>query len=222
MDVRSVLVICADTDTGYRVVQLACRAGLNAMAVVRPSTDPGMYERLGAEVLKANPTKREDIAGIFANLNLEGLAVVSIVGGSPLMNSAGNMNVINVANEASVRRFLLVSSIGCGDSSGAVDDFVKAFVGKALTAKSWAERALQGTFMDWTIVRAGGMLRRNFKGGAILLDSNTVSGHINPTDLGDAVFQALISDKTVERVLAAVDAEQAVDLNGDPLVAVEL
>jgi hypothetical protein len=76
--------------------------------------------------------------------------------------------------------------------------------------------------MDWTIVRAGGLLRRNFKGGAILLDSTTVSGHINPTDLGDAVYKALISSKTVGRTLAAVDAEQAIDSNGDPLVAVEL
>ncbi|MBT8444403.1 MAG: SDR family oxidoreductase, partial [Gammaproteobacteria bacterium] len=136
MDVRSVLVICADTDTGYRITQLACRAGLNAIAVVRPSTDPGMYQRLGAEVLKANPTKREHIAALFANLNIDGLAVASIVGGSPLMNSAGNMNVINAAHDAGVKRFVLVTSIGCGDSSGAVDDFVKAFVGKALTAKS--------------------------------------------------------------------------------------
>jgi nucleoside-diphosphate-sugar epimerase len=222
MDVRSILVMCADTDTGYRVVQLGCRAGLNVVAVVRPSTDPGMYERLGAEVVKANPTRRQDVAAVFANLNRDGLAVASIVGGSPLMNSKGNLNVINVAHEAGVERFLLVTSIGCGDSSGAVDEFVKAFVGKALTAKSWAERALLDTSMDWTIIRAGGMLRRNFKGGAILLDSTTVSGHINPSDLGDAVFQALISDKTVGRVLAAVDAEQAVDLNGDPLVAVEL
>lgn len=222
MDVRSILVICADTDTGYRTVQLGVRAGCNVIAVVRPTTDPGMYQRLGAEVIHANPTKRAEIAAVFANLNPDGLAVASIIGGSPSMNSSGNMNVINVAHEAGVRRFLLVTSIGCGDSSAAVDDFVKAFVGKALTAKTWAERTLRATRMDWTIVRAGGLLRRNFKGGAILLDSTTVSGHINPTDLGDAVYKALISSKTVGRTLAAVDAEQAVDSNGDPLVAVEL
>jgi len=222
MDMRTVLVICADSDTGYRIVQLACRAELNVIACIRPTTDPGMYQRLGAEVMRADPTRRTDVAALFANLNINELAVASVIGGSPLMNSAGNMNVINIASDVGVQRFLLVTSIGCGDSAGAVDDFVKAFVGKALTAKTWAERALQGTFMDWTIIRAGGLLRRNFKGGAMLLDSNTVSGHINPTDLGDAVYKALISDKTIGRVLAAVDAEQAVDSNGDPLIAVEL
>lgn len=222
MDVRTVLVMCADSDTGYRVTQLARRDDLNVIAVIRPTTDSGMYERLGADVRRADPTKREHVAAIFANLNLENLAVAAIIGGSPLLNSAGNMNVINVADEAGVQRFLLVTSIGCGDSADAVDEFVKAFVGKALTAKTWAERALRGTLMDWTIIRAGGLLRRNFKGGAMLLDSKTVSGHINPTDLGDAVYKAVISDKTIARVLAAVDAEQAVDSNGDPLVAVEL
>jgi len=143
MDMRALLVICADSDTGYRIVQLACRAGLNVIACLRPTTDPGMYQRLGAEVMRADPTKRADVAALFANLNLDDLAVASVIGGSPLMNSAGNMNVINVANEVGVQRFLLVTSIGCGDSAGAVDDFVKAFVGKALTAKTWAERALQ-------------------------------------------------------------------------------
>ena len=222
MDARTILVICADTDTGYRVVQLARRAELNVIAVIRPTTDPGMYERLGAEVLRADPTNRTQVATVFSNLNPDGLAVTAIIGGSPLMNSAGNMNVVKVADEIGVRRFLLVTSIGCGDSADAVDDFVKAFVGKALTAKTWAERALRTTAMDWTIVRAGGLLRRNFKGGPVLLDSNTVSGHINPTDLGDAVYKALLSDKTVGRTLAAVDAEQAIDSNGDPLIAVEL
>ena len=222
MEIRSVLVICADSDTGYRIVQLARREKLNVIAVIRPKTDPGMYERLGAEVRRADPTKRADVAAIFANLNLEHLAVATIVGGSPSMNSEGNINVINVANEVGVKRFLLVTSIGCGDSSVAVDDFVRAFVGKALTAKSWAERALQRTHMEWTIIRSGGLLRRNFKGGAILLDSNTVSGHINPTDLGDGVYKALVSEKTIGRVLAAVDAEQAIDSSGEPLVAVEL
>ena len=222
MGVHTILVVCADTDSGYRVVQLAGRSDLNVIAVIRPTTEPGRYERLGAQVRFANPTKRGDVDALFADLDTDGLAVVGVVGGSPLMNTAGNMNLINAANAAGVQRFLLVTSIGCGDSSGAVDEFVKIFVGKALTAKTWAERALQATNMDWTIIRAGGQLRRNFEGGAVLLDSTTVSGHINPTDLGDAVYDALLSTKTTGRILAAVNADQAIDMNGEPLAAVEL
>lgn len=222
MDVRTLLVVCADSDTGYRVVQLGRRSDLTVIAAIRRHSDSGMFERLGAEVVHVNPVNREDIAALFANLNLDGLAVACIIGGTPQLNSEGNMNVVNVANEIGVRRFVLVTSIGCGDSADAIDPFVKAFVGKALTAKTWAERAIVETDMDWTIVRAGGLLRRNFKGGAMLLDSRTVTGHINPTDLGDGVFRALISPKTVGRVLAAVDAEQAVDSTGEPLIAADL
>jgi uncharacterized protein YbjT (DUF2867 family) len=222
MDVHTILVICADTDSGYRVVQLAGRSDLKVIAVVRATTEPGRYERLGAQVRFANPTQQADVTAMFAGLDTAGVAVVSVVGGSPLMNTAGNLNVINAANAAGVQRFLLVTSIGCGDSAGAVDEFVKVFVGKALTAKTWAERALQATGIDWTIVRAGGILRRNFEGGAVLLDSTTVSGHINSTDLGDAIYKALLSAKTTGRVLAAVNADQAIDTNGEPLAAVEL
>ena len=41
-------------------------------------------------------------------------------------------------------------------------------------------------------------------------------------DLGDALFKALQSPHTKGRILAAVDADKAIDTKGDPLVVAEL
>ena len=51
---------------------------------------------------------------------------------------------------------------------------------------------------------------------------NLKFGHINAMDLGDAVYNALSSTKSIGRVLATVNADQAIDDNGEPLAAVEL
>lgn len=222
MDISTLVIFCADGDTGYRLTQLARRAEIGVIAVIHSWADPSPYTRMGAEIVIADATDRQSVAAIFANRNTADLGVACMIGGTPTLNSQGNINLIDAAHQAGIRRFLMVTSIGCGDSAEAVDPFVKAFVGKALRAKTWAEKQLQSTDMDWTIIRAGAMMRRPFKGGPILVESRHVTGYINPTDLGDALFKALQSPHTKGRILAAVDADKAIDTKGDPLVVAEL
>jgi len=222
MSARTILVLCADCDTGYRLVQLGVRSEHQVIAAIRPWTDGSRYERMGAEVVKVDPTRPQDVTALFANLNPQGLNVACVLGGTPKINSQGNINAINAAARFGVSRFLLQTSIGCGDSAEAVDEFVKVFVGKALTAKNWAERHLQTTDLDWTIIRAGGVFRRTFTGGGILLESRTVSGYINADELGDVIFQALLSAKTRHKILAAVDADEVHEIDGVPVVAAEI
>ena len=143
--------------------------------------------------------------------------------GTSQLNSQGNINVIDAAEHAGIKRFVMVTSIGCGDSANAVDEFVRTFIGKALRAKDWAEKQLQATDMDWTIVRPGGMIRRRSTGGApILVDSPNVTGYLDPSDLGDILFQVLESPRTIRRALTAVNADNAVDVKGEPLVVADL
>jgi uncharacterized protein YbjT (DUF2867 family) len=222
MDISTLVIVCADGDTGYRLTQLARRAELGVIAVINSWADPAPHKRMGAEIVVADTTDRQSAAAIFAGRKTQGLGVACMIGGTPMLNSQGNINVIDAAADAGIRRFLMVTSIGCGDSADAVDPFVKAFIGKALRAKTWAEKQLQATNMEWTIIRAGAMMRRPFKGGPILVESRHVTGYINPTDLGDALFQALQSPNTTGRILAAVDADKAIDIKGAPLVVAEL
>ena len=151
--------------------------------------------------------------------------IVCMLGGTPQLNSQGNLNAISAAvNAPAVRRFILLTSIGCGDSVAAVDPFVKAFIGKSLRAKNWAETQLRGADLDWTIIRPGGMVRRATRGRPILVDSSSVSGYINVFDLGDLVYQVLNSPlaATLKRTLAAVDDAKAFDIKGAPLVPADL
>lgn len=218
----TVAVFGAESDTGYRLVQLVRREGRPVLAVIRREQDRSLLERLGAEVVLADPTRREEVDTVFAGRDAPALSVVCFIGGTSQLNSQGNINVIDAADAAGVRRFLLTTSIGCGDSAVVLDPFVKAFAGKSIRAKNWAEKQLRATGMDWTIIRSGGMTVRPGKGGPMLVESPFVVGYINRTDLGDAVHQVLASHKSIGRVFAAVDRGKAMNINGDPVEPAEL
>jgi uncharacterized protein YbjT (DUF2867 family) len=69
---------------------------------------------------------------------------------------AGNSNVIEQAGILGVERIVLVTSIGCGDTKGAVAPEVFNVLEDTLEAKSKAERDLKlYTNLDWTIIRPG-------------------------------------------------------------------
>jgi nucleoside-diphosphate-sugar epimerase len=222
MSYATVLIFGADTDPGYRVVQKAIAAGLRVIAVGRAGREPDYLRRAGAEIATCDPTNRISVDKVFAGRNGAELAVVCILGGTPQLNTQGNLNVINAAVAAGVKRFVLTTSIGCGDSAAVLDPFVKAIAGRAIRAKECAEKHLRTTSLDWTIVRAGGTTRRPGTGAAILTDSTTVSGYISLTDLGDMLFLALSSPRTVHRALAAVDSGKAFNLDGAPVVPAEV
>jgi uncharacterized protein YbjT (DUF2867 family) len=179
-------------------------------------------QRLGASTVVADVTRRASVAAVFGGGSGATLAVVCFIGGTPQLNSQGNINVIEAAEAAGIRRLILTTSIGCGDSAVVLDPFVKAFAGKSIRAKDWAEKRLRATQLDWTIIRSGGMTMRPGKGGPILVESNQVVGYINRTDLGDLAYQVLVSDKSGGRVFAAVDRGKAIHINGEPLTPVEL
>lgn len=222
MSYDTVLVFGGDTDPGLRLTQRAVAAGYKVLSLLRGPRELDYITRAGATSMLCDMTDRAAVSRAFAGRDGAACAVVAILGGSPQMNTQGNINVIDAAVAAGVRRFVLTSSIGCGDSAAAVDPFVKAIAGRALRAKEWAENRLRGTDLDWTIVRAGGTTRRPGTGTAILTASNTVSGYISLTDLGEMLFLALQSPRAIHQALAAVDSARAVNIDGSPLAPAEL
>ena len=213
-----ILIACADTDTGYRLAQLLRREERSVIALMRHRADPILVRKLGCEIETVDPTDRAKMLAVFSRHAQRQPQVVCMLGGSPALNSQGNLNTIEAAVENGVRRFILLTSIGCGDSVAAVDPFVKAFVGKSLRAKNWAETRIKATDMEWTIVRPGGMVRRATRGTPILVESPNVSGYINVFDLGDLVHRVINSPRSIGRTFAAVDDAKAFDVSGEPLI----
>ena len=87
----------------------------------RSETRRSQIEGMMALFAKADALNMEQVEKVFDGIDdLD--AVVSTIGGTvaePLADSQGNINIIEAAKKRGVKKFVLVTSIGAGDSKDA-------------------------------------------------------------------------------------------------------
>ncbi len=214
---ESGVIFGAIANSGHRLAERLVKSGCNVTGVDQIGSHSRPLEKLGARFVSADFNNPDQVEAVFQGLPTTNAAVVAYLGGSAALNSQGNINVINSAQSAGISRFVLVTSIGCGDSRDAIDPFTQAFIGKALRAKTWAEKHLRGSNLNWTIVRPGGPMVRRPTGNGALFDSPHVTGHINRIDLGDVLFSLFRSRGTVGKILASIDNDKEMSMTEDPV-----
>jgi uncharacterized protein YbjT (DUF2867 family) len=104
-----------------------------------------------------------------------------------------------------VRRIILVTAIGTGDSRGAVAPKVLEFLGPVLEEKALGENCLVASGLDYTILRPGGMTHDPASGTAIRTEDRSVMGVINRADLARILVDCLDDPLTIGRVYHTVD-----------------
>lgn len=205
-----VLVAGASRGVGRAVVEWLLDEGIAVVALLRAPTTQAELEALGVEVLLADALDAEAVTTAVVQSRVE--AVISTIGGlserGERSDYLGNRHLIDAAREAGVRRFILVSSIGAGDSVGALAPQVLAALKPALIEKDKAEAHLQQSGLDYTIVRPGGLKSEPATGNAVLTEDGRVSGMIHRADVAALVGACLRSPRAIAKVLSAIDANQ--------------
>ncbi|MEG4070054.1 SDR family oxidoreductase [Microcoleus sp. Pol11C2] len=144
-------------------------------------------------------------------------AVISTIGGLPKdgerSDYLGNKNLIDAAVKAGVQKFILVSSIGSGNSATALQPQVLETLGPVLIEKEKAENHLIESGMIYTVIRPGGLKSEPATGNGILTEDCRVAGTIHRADVAQLVCQCLVSDAANNKVLSAVDRQM---LYGNP------
>jgi len=138
-------------------------------------------------------------------------AVISTIGGLPKdgerADYLGNKNLIDAAVKAGVQKFILVSSIGSGNSAVALQPQVLETLGPVLIEKEKAENHLIESGMIYTVIRPGGLKSEPATGNGILTEDCRVAGSIHRADVALLVCQCLVSDAASNKVLSAVDKQ---------------
>ena len=213
---------------------LVCGGGGVALGVTRRLKDMGSWvwmlqrtdarkkeiEAMMAIVAKGDALVPSDVARAFDQIE-DVDAVVSSVGGSvadPRADGEGNINLIAAAAKKGVKKFVLVTSVGCGDSASAPGDKVYAALAPVLKEKDRAEAALREAAarhgMAFTIVRPGGLVSEPATGRGALTEDSGVCGSIARDDVSQLVVKALFSKKADGKTLTAVDAERVTTAHG--------
>lgn len=136
-------------------------------------------------------------------------AVISTIGGLPKdgqrADYLGNKNLIDAAVKAGVQKFILVSSIGSGDSAQALPPQAMATLAPVLAEKEKAEQHLIHSGLAYTIIRPGGLKSEPTTGNGILTEDPRVAGTIHRADVAQLVCRCLHSDKANNKIFSAVD-----------------
>jgi uncharacterized protein YbjT (DUF2867 family) len=165
-------------------------------------------EALGAKVMFGDALNYAELETALQGNAID--VVITTMGGLPSdrgerADCEGNKNLIDASVKAGVKKFILVSSIGSGNSVVAIAPQVLQTLGAILQEKEKAEQHLVASGLTYTIIRPGGLKSEVATGNAVLTEDPTVAGIIHRADVARLVFDCLNSEKVNNKVFSAID-----------------
>ena len=198
----------ASRGVGREIAKQLVVAGYQVTALLRSSQAEAELTAMGMTVVKGDALAGETIAQLISEQAPD--AVISTIGGLPSDGGVradflGNKNLIDGAVAANAKRFVLISSIGSGDSVQALPPNVIETLGPVLKEKAQAEEHLAKSGLAYTVIRPGGLLSEPVTGEAVLTEDPTVAGSIPRAAVAELAVKCLASDKAVNKIFSAID-----------------
>jgi len=207
------VIFGARSGVGFHLARLLRQARVPVIAMLRPGADAAALEALGVRVTRGDAFSRRDVDATLALAGEGEFDVVSTVGGrgedGRFADEDGNVNIADAAAARGVGRFVLVTSIGCGDMAPHRSGRAIAAFGASVDAKTRAENHARRVIRSATFIRPGGLRSEPATGRGILSDDPQIHGFIHREDVADLVARVLRDPATEGRAFAAVDADQA-------------
>ena len=209
-DIAYIFLAGASRGVGREVAKCLMEQRMKVKALLRTEAVRAELEAMGIKVVMGDALNVEDVErAILTNEPI--YAVVSTIGGLPKdgerADYLGNKNLIDVAVKAGVQKFILISSIGSGNSSVALPPQALATLGSVLVEKEQAEKYLIESGLTYTIIRPGGLKSEPATGNGVLTEDPRVAGTIHRADVADLVCRCLNSDRANNKILSAVDRQ---------------
>ncbi|MBT8443298.1 MAG: NAD(P)H-binding protein, partial [Gammaproteobacteria bacterium] len=139
-DESPVMIFGATRGTGLEAARILTGRGDNVAAVVRPASDGSELESMGVDVIAGDVMDADSVDAAMSSGSYRAV-IISLGGkrGEPRPDLIGANNVVDAALRHGVRRTLMITAIGCGDSKPAVAPKVIEVLGEVLARKTKAE-----------------------------------------------------------------------------------
>ncbi|MEG4860701.1 SDR family oxidoreductase [Microcoleus sp. K1-B6] len=200
----------ASRGVGLEIAKLLVEQKMQVTALLRSPATSTELEAMGIKVVNGDALDAAAMEAAMAGGDSIH-AVISTIGSLPkdreISDYWGNKNLIDAAVKAGVQKFILVSSIGSGNSVGALPPQALETLRPVLIEKEKAENHLIASGMIYTVIRPGGLKSEPATGNGILTEDCRVSGTIHRADVAQLVCQCLVSDAANNKVVSAVDKQ---------------
>lgn len=206
---NSTVLVVGGGGVGMETVRVLAKAGSWVTAYQRNEKFRPEIEGLGSMLALGDVLDVATIEKVLRSNSFD--AIVCTVGGGtthPEVDKDGPINLANAAKKAGVKRFIMISSVGAGDSVKAVDDKTLAVLKTVLEAKEVAEEAVKSSGLSYTIIRPGGLLAAPPTGNGILTENSGVSGLISRADVASLVMKVLFNEKSYGKTVTAIDQDK--------------
>lgn len=181
---------------------------IKTKVLLRSETTKTQLESMGCKVAMGDALEVPAVeAALLGEEPID--TVISTIGGLPQEGQRadylGNKNLIDAAVKAGVKKFILISSIGSGNSKEALPPRALEALGEVLIEKEKAEECLINSGLTYIIIRPGGLKSEPATGNGILTENPKISGTIHRADVAHLVMRCLQSDAANNKVLSALD-----------------
>ena len=204
----NIFIAGASRGVGLEIAKCLIEQQLKVKALLRTEASRAELEAIGIKVVLGDALNIGDVERAILT-NEPVYAVISTIGSLPKdsekVDYIGNKNLIDAAVKAGVQKFILVSSIGSGNSVVALPPQVLQTLGPVLVEKEKAEQHLIESGLTYTIIRPGGLVSEPATGNGVLTEEPRISGSIHRADIAQLVCRCLNSERANNKVFSAVD-----------------
>lgn len=203
-----IFLVGASRGVGKEIANYLSKQNIQVTALLRNETSRAELEAMGVEVVLGDALNIDDLErAIIKDKPIH--AVISTLGGLPTDQEKpdylGNKNIIDAAVKAGVQKFILVTSIGTGNSVGALSPQALNALQTVLVEKDKAEQHLIASGLTYTIIRPGGLKSEPATGNAVLTEDTRIVGSIHRADVAELVCRCLNAESANNKVLSAID-----------------
>jgi len=203
-----VLVFGGTRGIGLETVRQLRENGEAVTVMVRETSDLSALNEIdGVDTTVGDAMDSAAVTRAFASG--EFATVISTLGGTPdagfTVDSVGNMNAIDSAKASGVSRFVLVTSVGAGDSRAAAPAAMLNALGMVLAEKEKAERHLIDSGLSWTIIRPGVLTDKPANDRGELVQDTSAVGVISRAEIARLIVEAIDSEPTYGRIYSAFE-----------------
>jgi nucleoside-diphosphate-sugar epimerase len=196
---------------GLRLTRLLVGAGDSVIGLIRNPAHEAELSEAGASpaVCDLEQASVQEIAAAIDGCD----AAVFAAGAGPgsgaerklTMDRDGAIKLLKAASAAGVRRYVIVSAVGAEDPPEGDEVFAVY-----LRAKAEADRAVQSSDREWTVVRPG-RLTDDPGSGRVRIEPEPFRGEVARDDVAGVLLRLVGDDRAGGRVLYVNGGEDAIE-----------
>jgi len=191
---------------GLRLLRLLSDRGDRARGIVRNPAHVPDLEQVGAQAIVLDMEAENDLTPPVEGADAVVFAAGAGPGSGPERKKTVDLGAAVKLMETGVRRYVMVSAIGASDPEN-VPEKMRPYY----DAKAEADRRLQDSGLDYTIVRPG-MLTNDEGTGLVEAGAEVQRSEVPRDDVAAVLAEVLIAGNTVGKTFNLVAGDTPVDV----------